>query len=159
MVNEKEYYEDINSLYKEKEDADIYELLNFCKKYYGKLNVQHISSLMKLICGDSTVSEQNESIVKMLDKIVQMYGQEAVNSIVKNSDILIQENAEGELFIILAMILFWNEKLELDIVAPLKTVKYEVLALYKKCITNKITFVNAKHKELLQSIQDKLLLV
>ena len=95
----------------------------------------------------------------MLDKIVQMYGQEAVNSIVKNSDILIQENAEGELFIILAMILFWNEKLELDIVAPLKTVKYEVLALYKKCIANKITHVNAKHKELLQSIQVKLLLV
>ena len=159
MVNEKEYYKDIQRLYKEKEDADIYALLDFCEKYYGKLDVQHIPSLMKLIYGDSTVSEQNESIVKMLDNIVHIYGQEAVNIIVENSDILIEEDAEGELFILLAMILFWNEKLKLDIIEPLKMAKYEVIELYKKCIANKIMCVNEKHKNLFQSIQNKLLLI
>ncbi|MBO5144818.1 MAG: hypothetical protein J6C19_04695 [Lachnospiraceae bacterium] len=69
------------------------------------MEVQNIPGLMKLIYGDSTVREQNESIVKMLENIVQKYGQEAGNIIVKNSDILTEKDAEGKLFIILVMIL------------------------------------------------------
>lgn len=80
-----QYYDDVKKLYDEKEDADIYELLDFCEKYDGELNPEHIPSLLRLLYGDSTVPEQNETIANMLDTIVERYGQAAVNTIVENS--------------------------------------------------------------------------
>ena len=33
MQNGEQYYDDVKKLYAEKEDADIYEILDFCEKY------------------------------------------------------------------------------------------------------------------------------
>lgn len=38
MQNGEQYYDDVKKLYAEKEDADIYEILDFCEKYDEKLN-------------------------------------------------------------------------------------------------------------------------
>jgi len=51
MVNEKEYYDDIEKLYAEKNDADIDAILDFCDKYNGKLGLQHIPDLMRPFYG------------------------------------------------------------------------------------------------------------
>ena len=119
MQNGEQYYDDVKKLYAEKEDADIYEILDFCEKYDEKLNPEHIPSLLRLIYGNIAVPEQNESIANMLDTIVKMYGQVAVNTIVENTYILIEEKSEARLYLILAMIVFWNAKMKLDIVTPL----------------------------------------
>ena len=81
------------------------------EQYYDdvkKLNPEHIPSLLRLIYGNIAVPEQNESIANMLDTIVKMYGQVAVNTIVENTYILIEEKSEARLYLILAMIVFWN---------------------------------------------------
>ena len=96
----------------------------------GKLSYEHIPSLLRLIYGGIPLPEQNETIADMLDNIVRMYEQVAVNTIVENTYILIEEESEEELYIILAIIMFWNEKMNLDFVTPLMTAGEPVKELY-----------------------------
>lgn len=104
------------------------------RKYDGKLELEHIPSLLRLLYGYSTLPEQNETIVDMLGTIVKRYGQAAVNTIVENSYILIEEKSKSELYIIIAMIVFWNEEMKLDIVTPLKASEEPVKDVYIECM-------------------------
>lgn len=156
MVNDEEYYDDIEKLYAEKKDADIDAILDFCDKYDGKLGVQHIPDLMKLFYGGFAVSEQNESIVNMLNTIVEMFGQKAVNIIVNKTDILIAEKSVKCVHLILPMILFWNSELKLDIITPLTMSSEDIKKIYKECVHENIEYVSGSKKELLQNLENKL---
>lgn len=156
MLNDKEYHNDAQKLYEEKKDADIYAILDFCEKYDGKLELQHIYDLLRLLYGDLTISEQNECIVNLLDSIVKTYGQEAVNIIVEETDVLIDEKSENCLFLVLAMILFWNKKQQLDIVTPLKNAQEPIKKLYKRFVSENMKYVSGSNKELLESVEKRL---
>ena len=156
MQNGEQYYDDVKKLYAEKEDADIYEILDFCEKYDEKLNPEHIPSLLRLIYGNIAVPEQNESIANMLDTIVKMYGQVAVNTIVGNTYILIEEKSEARLYLILAMIVFWNAKMKLDIVTPLMAAEEPIKELYIECMKRKMKNISKNGKAVFQDILNRL---
>ena len=47
MVDEG-YAADLQNLYRAKNESDIYAVLDFCEKYYGKLGLGQIPDLMKM---------------------------------------------------------------------------------------------------------------
>lgn len=120
------------------------------------MELQHIYDLLRLLYGDLTISEQNECIVNLLDSIVKTYGQEAVNIIVEETDVLIDEKSENCLFLVLAMILFWNKKQQLDIVTPLKNAQEPIKKLYKRFVSENMKYVSGSNKELLESVEKRL---
>lgn len=89
---------------------------------------------------------QNEYIVELLDKIVEKYGQEAVNIIVERSDSLLEEDSEGCMPYLIIMFFFWHADRQFDIVTPLRTAKDHIKKLYQKWIHEKIDYMQ-KHSE------------
>lgn len=153
-----EYYTDIEKLYKTKKDADIYDLLAFHEKYNGKLTPCHIPDLLKLMYGYSAISEQNDVLLDMIGTIIKTHGQEAIDIIVKRTNILIEEGY-GEhiaLSLILSVILFYNSKIQLDIVTPIITAEKPIREIYRQCIQKKTGNSSKNSNEILQKILYKL---
>ncbi len=92
----------------------------------------------------------------MLDTIVKMYGQVAVNTIVENTYILIEEKSEARLYLILAMIVFWNAKMKLDIVTPLMATEEPIKELYIECMKRKMKNISKNGKAVFQDILNRL---
>ena len=158
MDNE-EYKNDIEKLYYCQKNEDIAAINDFCEKYYGKLDICHIPDLMRMFNGTASCWEQNEFIVNMLDNIVENYGQNAVNVIVENTEILVKERSEECLSSILTMILFWNENLQLDIISPLLSEKKLILELYRKKIYKKMNYIKGDKRKILEEIVKKMQLL
>lgn len=156
MQDMEQYYDDFKKLYAEKDVTDIYPIFEFERKYYGKLELEHIPSLLRLLYGYSTLPEQNETIVDMLGTIVKRYGQAAVNAIVENSYILIEEKSKSELYIIIVMIVFWNEEMKLDIVTPLKAAEEPVKDMYIECMKKRLNRIDKSGTAVFQDILDRL---
>ncbi|MEZ3471646.1 MAG: hypothetical protein K1W08_01185 [Lachnospiraceae bacterium] len=146
MVDEG-YAADLQNLYRAKNESDIYAVLDFCEKYYGKLGLGQIPDLMKMFNENTEASPaQNEYIVELLDKIVEKYGQEAVNIIVERSDSLLEEDSEGCMPYLIIMFFFWHADRQFDIVTPLRTAKDHIKKLYQKWVHEKIDYMQ-KHSE------------
>lgn len=156
MMYNEEYKNDIEKLYDCQKNEDIAAINDFCKKYYGKLDICHIPDLMRMFNGTAACWEQNEFIVNLLDDIVENYGQDAVNAIVENTEILIEERSIECLSLILTMILFWHENLQLDIISPISSGDKRILELYRKEIYKKMNYIKGDQRKLLEEIVKKM---
>lgn len=152
---ERAYAQDLQNLYRAKNESDIDAVLDFCEKYDGKLGLEHIPDLMRMFNENTEESPaQNEYIVDLLDTIVEKYGQEAVNIIVERSDALLEEDSEGCMPYLIIMFFFWHKDRQFDIVTPLRTAKDCIRKLYRDGIHEKIEYMQ-KHSEYYKTEQIK----
>ena len=79
-----------------------------------------------------------------------------MNAIVENTEILIEERFVECLSLILTMILFWHENLQLDIISPISSGDKRILELYRKEIYKKMNYIKGDQRKLLEEIVKKM---
>lgn len=152
----KGYIEDLKKVYIATRNDEIEIVNDFCVKYEDKLGVEHIKEILTLFYGEAYNCEQNEFIATVLNTIVKKYGQNAVNEIISNSDILFLEESENCITYLISMILFWNPDMKLDIVSALIDEKDTIKKMYFNAIRKKLKFVYGENKEILQKVLEKI---
>lgn len=96
-----DFYGEFQEVYKRKKDntrESLDEIRLFSERWYGHCKPEHIPYLMKLYYNDADTWAQNEFISEAIASVVSEYPKEAVNSIVKNIDILYKEDGGECLF-------------------------------------------------------------
>lgn len=90
-----DFYKEFQEIYKRKKEntrESLDEINLFSERWYAHCKPEYIPHLMKLYYNDADTWAQNEFISEVIASIVSEYPKEAVNSIVKNIDILYKED-------------------------------------------------------------------
>ena len=89
----------------------VYSMNAYCSNIEEMVTIDNIPDLMRLYYDKPITTEQNEFITVVLDKIVLEQPELAAINIIKNVNILKQENALDCIFYILLIFINWNEEI------------------------------------------------
>lgn len=102
------FEEEFERVYNLKKFDGIDEMNEFCGKWHGVATVDHIPNFMRLYYDDVSTSEQNEFVTNVLNEILIADPEKAIEKIVENFNILLEEDAEDCFLYLEAMLVFWN---------------------------------------------------
>ena len=106
-----DYMKDFEAAYNaKKDDKGIYIMNDFCSNIDGKVGAEYIPNLLHLYYDRAITTEQNEFITVVIDGIVQKYPREAAKTIIENIKIFVKEQAEGCIFYLLLIFVYWNKE-------------------------------------------------
>lgn len=93
------------------DDQGIYLMNELCTNMEKSVSVDDIADLMKLYSDRAVNSEQNEFVTEVINKAVLLDPKIASNIIIKNINVLIQEEAIGCITYLILIFIYWNKEI------------------------------------------------
>jgi hypothetical protein len=106
---DKKMYETAYAL--KEDDQGIYSMNELCTNMEKDVSVDDIADLMKLYSDRAVNSEQNEFVTEVINKAVLIDPKLASHIIIKNINILIQEEAIGCITYLFLIFIYWNKEI------------------------------------------------
>lgn len=93
------------------EDQGIHVMNELCTNIEQDISINDIADIMRLYTDNATNSEQNEFVTEVINKAVLIDPEKSSQIIIKNIDILIQEEAIGCITYLFLIFIYWNKEI------------------------------------------------
>lgn len=109
QLYDKKLYEIAYAL--KEEDQGINSMNELCTKIENEVSVNDIVDLLKLYSDNATNSEQNEFVTEVINKAVLIDPKLSSHIIIKNINLLVQEEAIGCITYLFLIFIHWNKEI------------------------------------------------
>jgi hypothetical protein len=93
------------------EDQGIHLMNELCTNIEQDISINDIADIMRLYSDNATNSEQNEFVTEVINNAVLIDPEQSSQIIIKNIDILIQEEAIGCITYLFLIFIHWNKEI------------------------------------------------